>query len=647
MNSQFRWQGGGRRGGALLGGALLGGALLAAPGCGDAFNADCASSRSCAPPLQPEGEGGEPGVSTGAPGSGAGGLAAGGDSADVEAGAGGQGARACKKSEDCSNGDAADGDEQCVAGVCKAGNAPPSVVSITPGSGVDDAEPDVIIEVEFSEPLDPATVTPETFKVFARDVEISGALELSTARDQVRFAPEQPLDLFGTYRIEVSKRVSDSVGLSMLGDVSASFQVRDGAWSVTTLAAAEVLQLPADIPVASNGALLTSWLAGPQSECKASTAWVLRGEAKPSGAFTSEPGTACELLSASIAADGGAVVGWHSGLTLWSQSFAAGKWAPVEDQGPDYDSAYMLYAGGHIANVQVFAHPSGRSTILVDKAVNGAGDLERTLLDTTAASTTSYQYRSSEFGSRVAAAFGADGFGIAAWTDAKGVHALIYDADIGRWSADATTVTTSATTTDRSVPSIALSPDGDAVVLWFEGPTNGRVLKSSRLVPGVGWDTAPVTVGTGLGDAALFDAPALVFDGETFVAGWTAATGGILTTYTARYDMSSKKWDSREPHLAERGESAALMPRLGADSQHNLMLLWAVGGDPFTLVYRRYRAEVDEWGDVREIEGATFSDASLTSDGKLPFGFAPNGLAGVMFRGDRAGGHVLELAQFY
>jgi hypothetical protein len=89
------------------------------------------------------------------------------------------------------------------------------------------------------------------------------------------------------------------------------------------------------------------------------------------------------------------------------------------------------------------------------------------------------------------------------------------------------------------------------------------------------------------------------------------------------------------------------MPRLGTDAQGNLMLVWAVGVDPIALVYQRYRASTGEWGNVEPLSDVSFSDATFATEGKLPFGFAKNGLGGVMFRTGSAGSQKLQLASFY
>jgi hypothetical protein len=77
------------------------------------------------------------------------------------------------------------------------------------------------------------------------------------------------------------------------------------------------------------------------------------------------------------------------------------------------------------------------------------------------------------------------------------------------------------------------------------------------------------------------------------------------------------------------------------------MLLWAIAGNPITVAYQRYRAETDTWGPVEAVNGVSFTDPTFATEGKLPFGFAPNGLGAVLFRSGTAGSQTLKLAQFF
>jgi Big-like domain-containing protein len=631
-------------------GGLAGVGLLGATACGSAFSTDCATTHSCSPVKTNEAAAGDEAKAGGADEAEAGGAdeaeAGGGGhfgAGDFEAGAAGAGLQAsglCQTDADCGNEDTADGEEACVVGVCRSGNAPPHVVSITPADGADDAATDATVIVVFSEPLDPNSVTPEAFKLFHGDLEVAGSFQLSANHDELTFKSEKSLDLWVQYRVEVAQELRDVAGAAMLGDVSSSFQVRDGAWSVATLAEAEKVQLPDSLPVNSNGALLTTWLSTQANRCKASGTWVLRGQTQSSEDFKSSATSEyCNNLSASIARDGSAVVGWVLGNYEWSQSFTGDAWVAAERQTFDVgDNTFV--------SSQVFAHDAKHMTIFRNTAGYGGGWTEVEWGSMTGAWSPT---EVNAGGGRVRAAFDADGAGLVTWNlPQQGIYALTYGPQPGVWEAHASAIPgTDLNAAERGLPNVALGAQGDALVLWVEAVNGNQTLKSSRFSPGTGWTVVPAAVSATADGNPLFDAPALVFDGQTFVSAWTGKSGDGLATYSARYDMASGQWHIEEPHLSDLGPSAAFVPRLGADSHGNLMLLWALDGSPMSLAYQRYRAETDEWSSIRAVDGASFDDATFAKSGKLPFALAPNGSGGVLFRTSSAGTETLKLAQFF
>jgi len=628
---------------SVVGGFLLGLLLTGSGGCTEAFTNNCAATRSCPVPndVNAAGEGGQAPVDGVA---GDGNSAAGGQSHGGAAGSagGGETAQPCKRDADCEDDDPANGEERCAAGACEPGDAPPRIVSITPADGAIDVEPDVVLSVVFSEPLDPATVGPDTFRVFAGTTPLAGTLKLSAGRDQVRFAPADSLLPRGGYRVEISAQIKDDAGIEMLSTFSSRFRAKDGAWQIRTLASADALELPFALSVAPSGSLLVAWLHTEGTTCGASGTWVFRNQSKASDLFESKLESPCSRIATSIARDGSAAAAWWQVSSVRTQSFVGSSWGNTERQGPGT-------GGVHFVDTDVFAHDAQHVSLLLD--VDGVGGPIRDLEPGPARGDWDHtsRYVVEQLGSRLGAVFDDSGDGLAFWTFTDGVYSLGYDSLAGKWETVATVLPgTAGGNVTRSVPGVARSNEGDVLVAWVEGPANNQVLKSSRFEPDLGWDKLPVEVSSGLGGEPLFEAPAVVFDGETFVTAWTAATGGKLTTYSARYDLEEGTWGKREPHVSELGESAVLMPRLGVDAGGNLMLLWAVGEDPISLVYQRFDADAGEWGAVAAIPGASFSDAKLATEGKLPFAWAKNGLGGVMFRSDETdGSQTLKLASFF
>jgi hypothetical protein len=111
--------------------------------------------------------------------------------------------------------------------------------------------------------------------------------------------------------------------------------------------------------------------------------------------------------------------------------------------------------------------------------------------------------------------------------------------------------------------------------------------------------------------------------------------------------MDAKTWTSDdEPHVSYLGDSAVFMPRLGTDSRHNLMLVWAIASSPTKQVYQRYRADTGEWGSVEPVPGVSFTESTFETNGRLPFAFAPGGTGALMFRSAQGSSGTLMLADF-
>ncbi|RYZ02533.1 MAG: hypothetical protein EOO73_31325 [Myxococcales bacterium] len=106
---------------------------------------------------------------------------------------------------------------------------PPVVVAISPDTGESEVEPTGTIRIEFSEGLDPATVTSDSIIIYSGETPVSGALDYSGVTAE--FTPDERLDLLGEYDVVVTTSITDASGTAMEEDFSSSFTVRDGVWS--------------------------------------------------------------------------------------------------------------------------------------------------------------------------------------------------------------------------------------------------------------------------------------------------------------------------------------------------------------------------------------------------------------------------------
>lgn len=114
---------------------------------------------------------------------------------------------------------------------------PPSVLwTEPPSNGV--VSTDVVIRVGFSEPLDAATVSSETFVIFGPDGEVTGVV--AAAGSIAMFTPSTPLQDGANYMATLTAGIADLSG-NPLGD-EYSWKFRTLAYVPTFLYAAEYLQ---------------------------------------------------------------------------------------------------------------------------------------------------------------------------------------------------------------------------------------------------------------------------------------------------------------------------------------------------------------------------------------------------------------------
>ncbi len=581
---------------------------------------------------------------------------AGGSEASSSAGRGGtnsggaQPAPQCSVDADCEDGDPSDGEETCEVAVCRLGNAPPRVVSIAPGDGATDAEPDTVVTITFSEPLDPESVTPDKLSVFEGDVPISGSFELVSARDALRFTPAAALSLWTEYRVELERTIADRDGATMLEPFSSSFRVRDGSWSVKTLAQNTSVRLPGALAVTPEGLLLATWLADEGDKCFAAGSWLLRGRAEPSWLFKSPALEGpCADLSVSVASDGSAVASWIRSGQDYTQTFIGGNWASSERMnrkryGSRAETSRAFCHGSSMSTfTRVVLDDTGEPSISVDVGAM-SGSWHPTALAFATASEGS-----------VEGAFDASGSGFAAWSESSSgaqIAALRYDGVKRAWDAAPTTIPGSKQSTTkeahrRGTPGVVTTPGGDALVLWVEELATRRWLKSSRYTLNVGWQSAPTTVFSDPSLEPFSEPPALVYDGQTFVAAWTAHHDGDYAVYTARYDLADGMWTVEPTHATALGQSALVMPRLGADARGNLLLVWALAGSPSKLAYRRYQASGQKWADIQLVPEVELANLTTETANVLPFALSANSVGGLLFRTKEGSGETLKLAQFF
>ncbi len=619
-------------------------ALGAAVGCSDGFaGGDCQASRTCASAA------GERAVAAGSDGSSdtTVGGAGGGDDATLggstavagaavagaavagPAGTGGvDGAvdAGCSADVECSNDDPVDGEEVCDKGACLVGNAPPTVVSFTPESDAVEVEPDTSIVIQFSEPLDPATVTPLTIRVLDGTTVVPG--EPVYADGKVTFTPSAPLTLLAPYTLSVTTGVTDEAGAPLVTELSSTFSIRDGVWHKPTSVAKDSRGVLSDVlPMTSDGRVLLAWSGSSTSYCPAWGRWFQRGAATTAAeSFGIAGQTECNGVSSGGNAAGVSAVVWRepdidNGAHI--VQYRGGAWQPAPVLVAKQANSFRLrLAVAPSGAVTFFQHQSSGSKTWTSDAAG------KWPADGNAVSTFSAE-------SQTSVSFDAKGKGLAVWLakDSAGVQRILVSrlaAANGKWlkaeDLDGSVASTNAPE-QRGVPVVAMDASGDALALWVEASSTRRLM-ASRYVQATGWGSPEVISGSPVVDSVV-EAPALAFDGQAFVAAWTAQDAGKRYTYTARYEPATG-WGTYEKQqtTAADATSAARMPRLVSDGRGNLLLVFAKGTAPtYTLVSQRHSKS--SWGKIQALPGGTVSNKNFEDGNILPLSMSANGLAAL------------------
>jgi hypothetical protein len=613
---------------ALTVGGIFGAAITAALGlvaCGEA-SSDCHENRTC-PEVQ--GQGADSGIGSDdmRPD---GGDATGGMGAEREPGT------ECTVARDCTNDDAADGEEGCDNGYCVAGNAPPTIISVSPGDKAVDVEPDSEIVIELSEPLAADTVTSESIQVLDGADPVPG--ELNYADNKVVFKPQVPLSLLVNYSIAVSVDVTDVDGVPLLEAFGSTFDVRDGQWSVTTALPTKVSLPPLDLPVDDAGNVLLTWdsLVG-GSTCPPMAQWFRRGvgldSAKP---LTGAGFQQCGGIHAATATGNDVLVNWFEDAETATFWFKDGEWAAKKR--PITTGTYASWSALSVAPDGVIHYIESRNLPQVGLFAyvsNAAGVW----------SSGPYTITDEKINENPELRVGKNGKAVAVWngTDATNHRKIgfsTYLPDKHAWAKGGTIpgslILETNTVIERGNPRLALNDNGDAMVLWID--EKGEIMASRSQPDSSAW-ADPVGISGTIGTRAHYVQPSLIFDGTTFVAAWTKPAGNTHDVYVARYDATDETWGAYQRVNDAKTPSTPRMPELRADAHQNLILVWAVPTSTpnvFDVAYQRYNARSGTWGRAQVVNDARPNYARLAGDtAVLTLGMGSHGQAALAW-GDLA-----------
>jgi hypothetical protein len=196
-------------------------------------------------------------------------------------------------------------------------------------------------------------------------------------------------------------------------------------------------------------------------------------------------------------------------------------------------------------------------------------------------------------------------------------------------------------------PSIAMTPNGDAMVVWAQTllDANRDHIASAFFSHDSGWEADAVAV-TPNGLDIAGEAPAVSYDGTAFVAAWVAqpATAGpgvcdnANCVYTDSYNVQAGAWGAVTARQTKAADvAAAKMPRLASDGRGQTLLVWSkpAGANVYTLVYQRLSA--GKWSAIQNLPGGTVTSQTFVTN-PLTLAMNPSGMAALAW-----GNHTTDI----
>lgn len=112
-------------------------------------------------------------------------------------------------------------------------NIPPTITSVSPGDGANNAPLNTVVSVTFSEGMDASTITTNSFTlVDASNKPVGGVVDYRTVTHRASFTPTSTLKEGGSYTAKILKVVSDLAGNKLEADYSWQFSIANIAPTV-------------------------------------------------------------------------------------------------------------------------------------------------------------------------------------------------------------------------------------------------------------------------------------------------------------------------------------------------------------------------------------------------------------------------------
>lgn len=532
-------------------------------------------------------------------------------------------------------------------------STPPQVAGVQPTEDATDVDVLRSLTVTFSEPIEPATVTEETFRVSG----LPGTVEYDSSMDQATFTPRFPMPANQTVEARLTTGITDRAGNPMATPFTWSFTTGTATEEVLISSETGPLHRRPEVVFDEDGFGLAVW----SSDARPGRQLLHSFRDPDTGEWTAERtlavdhdgfpavqagGAGFAVAWVAETADGGEAVrcrvydeGWKDVETLRSGSALSLSTVRLASNGSGYAVSWRENPLGTPHNRAAVYDGTWSDSILLDDAVAGENNSGPTMvsdgsgyavawrqydagLDTWDVYVSIYEsgswFRESvddpalpEFAFDPQLATNGAGYAVAfqhITTNARAIYAVVYSG--GSWGP--ARKLSSAIPTSAERPAIAGNRGGSYVVSWPEydsASMTRRLYATSRSASG--WE--PPTLLQNTGDSEYFANVVVRSVSDRLAVIWSHDESNVSRAYAAIFTPGSGGGWMGPTTLSSGSDAVAEMVLAAAEGEDEFLAVWAQGTDR-SLWTSRYTV-ASGWSAAVSFDGARPVDLDVEHDG--------------------------------
>ncbi|MEM9191117.1 MAG: Ig-like domain-containing protein [Myxococcota bacterium] len=433
------------------------------------------------------------------------------------------------------------------------------------------------IEVEFTEPVDPSTVSADTFQVMLADgPTVSSRFELAVENDKaVSLTPLESLGPFREYVILIGEDVRSINGSSLQESTRIAFTTGEATWtSPQPTEQSSSPAFPPELEMDERGNGLSVWA---QGEITAGSIDIAFNEFSPVEGWASARlvggGPLREIdTPTAMASSGGAVAAWlqpAASNDLWAGQFRVGSGWSIPER--------LEVVDEFVSDVDVAAGAAGEAIVVWGQGNTTASLWSNRYGPDTGWSGPSLVEMNSGVVTAPTVAMAPDGSAIVVWVQENGSFTDLmasWSSPDGSWVSEETLDRLNSTPLR---PTVAMDGLGNGVALFLQAQAGQRRIWSNRFTAGIGWAGAD-TLSDGSGDAFC---PVVRFRNDgTGLAAWNQGSGRDVGVFVVNYSTNNG-WS--EPRRLSDSESNASCPDLALDPAGHAIVVWSQGNEVQTV----------------------------------------------------------------